>query len=51
MQEYTPDSTLDVEDEKGDEDEDKPICMPPICVPPAMSAPIFIPCDEAEEED
>ena len=50
MQEYTPGSNQDVVNEEGDDDEDKPICMPPICVPPAKSAPIFIPCDEAEED-
>jgi hypothetical protein len=49
MQEYTSGSNQD--DEDGDEDEDKPICMPPSCVPAVKSAPIFIPCDGAEEED
>jgi hypothetical protein len=49
MQEYTPGSNQDVENEE--EEDDGPICMPPICVPPAKSAPVFVPCDEAEEED
>jgi hypothetical protein len=47
MLEYTPGSNQ----EEDDGDDDKPICMPPVCIPPAKSAPIFIPCDEAEEED
>jgi hypothetical protein len=49
MQEYTPGSQQD--DEVGDEEEDKTVCMPPICAPPAKPAPIFVPCDEAEDED
>jgi hypothetical protein len=36
--------------EEGEDDEDRPVCMPPICVPPAKSAPIFVPCNEAEDD-
>jgi len=43
-------TTQDVEVEEGDDDEDKPICMPPICVPPAKSAPFF-PCGEGEQDN
>jgi len=49
MQDHTPDSEHEVENEQ--EDEDEPICMPPVCIPPPKSAPISIPCDEVEEED
>jgi len=44
-------TTQEVEVEEGDDDEDKPICMPPICVPPAKSAPILVPYGEGDQDD